>query len=831
MENQYPLLRIIPLYSIQTSIISEKDAGSIASPDIQIIYVLRGALTVHRQALQLPLEERGFILFNPNEEFRLEAGDGLLAARFLLPKEIVVMFGGRENTQFFCCSARERKAADEELRSIFTGILQSRTRRNNGNPVEEIKLTFDLLHLLQSRYSVAVPAKGAAAAINKPNQRLLEICTYMQANFRQPLTLNEVAERHYVSVPYLSKSFKKEMGMTFSEYLNRIRLDYAIAHLLYTDQPITRIALDSGFPSLTAFNRVFREMHQLTPSQYRKAALDAKAGAREDRPELQGSQQALDELVALLARSGNPDACVTVLNASAEQGQTYKRVWKELINIGYARDLLNSDLQEQLTLIHGELGFSYARVWGIFSEEMMIEDPSDPDTGYNFSNIDKLIDILLKSRLRPYLELGDKPKLIQKNASQKMGAVPALPKQRTAEEWKRLIRAFLIHCINRYGGEEVEGWYFELWHSSKHAFLSEGVDHLVREEYRTEGMEQWFDDYFIRFELTWKELKELLPGAKLGGCGLSMDLEGRFLPLLLDKWSRREIHPDFLSLYLYPYEFTPSPEGTASLFTHSPDEQWILHTLQSVRRLLAERRLEHIPLHISEWNFSISNRDYLNDSLFKASYILKNMTEAIDEQCLMGYWLYSDIFSEFRDSKRLLYGGAGLISKNGIKKPAYYAFSFLNRMGKQLIGKGRDYLLTKRSEYRYQLLCYHYRHLDVDAHCPAEGGCLPDALDDAGGPAAEPTVRNFRLEGLKDGSYRLKRSYVGSSRGSILQEWKQFGAVHDIRPDEIQFLKQICVPSISVEHVEVRGGSLEISSVLKPHEVGLIELELRMDTL
>lgn len=44
-------------------------------------------------------------------------------------------------------------------------------------------------------------------------------------------------------------------------------------------------------------------------------------------------------------------------------------------------------------------------------------------------------------------------------------------------------------------------------------------------------------------------------------------------------------------------------------------------------------------------------------------------------------------------------------------------------------------------------------------------------------------------------------------------------------------MKQICVPDISVEHVEVKGGRIEISSSLRAHEMCLIELELRMDTL
>ncbi|MET3937670.1 xylan 1,4-beta-xylosidase [Paenibacillus sp. PvP094] len=828
MENGHHLLsRVLPELSLQISMISERDSDSIASQGIHIVFLLQGKLTVHCQDERMKLEEDDFILFHPGEEYRLESSGKILAARFQVPQELLKLFSISDDSRFACCSARNKREADEGLRKILTEMLNDQVKPVKFKSVKLIQSTFELLYFLLSEYLVEDHKLELLHSPSKPNQRLLEICSYVHANYKQPLTLNEVAELHYLSVPYLSKSFKKMMGMTFSEYLNKTRLDHALAYLLYTDQPITRIAMDSGFPSLAAFNRVFRETYLVSPSQYRKNEQVSQQGPVQKGTENLGSLEVSYELETLLDSRLQDSSDVTVIRAVPES-EPQKRSWKELINIGYARDLLNSDLQEQLPLIHGELGFSYARIWGIFSEDMMIRDPSDPDASYNFNNVDKVIDALIRNHLKPYIDLGDKPKLIQKDLNQKMVTAPALLHSRGAEEWKRLIRAFLIHCINRYGSEEVESWYFELWHASKHAFLTDETDQMVNYVYRPEEMEQWFDEYFVRFEMTWKGIKELLPAARLGGCGLSMDMEGRYLPMLLDRWGRREVQPDFLSVYLYPYEFTPGDEGEAPAFVHASDEQWMLHTLQSIRTALAERNLGHLPLHVSEWSFSVSNRDSLNDSLFKASYILKNMSEVITENCMMGYWIYSDIFSEFTDSKRLLYGGAGLISKDGIKKPAYYAFEFLNRMGRQMVGRGHDFLLTKRSGDRYQLLCYHYRHFAQGVH-EAERVDM-SKTESVEGRFSNTHARKFRVEGLRDGIYRLKRTILSNERGSILKEWTKFGSVNDIRPDEILFLKQTCVPCISVEHVEVREGWIEINNALRPCEGSLIELELRVDT-
>ena len=103
--------------------------------------------------------------------------------------------------------------------------------------------------------------------------RLEEILSYIQANYEKPLNLQVLADKFFLSVPYLSKYIKHHLGMGFLEYMDEIRLYHAVDELVHTDFSLTKIAYDNGFPNLSSFNRAFRQKYETTPSLYRKTVL------------------------------------------------------------------------------------------------------------------------------------------------------------------------------------------------------------------------------------------------------------------------------------------------------------------------------------------------------------------------------------------------------------------------------------------------------------------------------------------------------------------------------------------------------------------------------
>ncbi len=97
-----------------------------------------------------------------------------------------------------------------------------------------------------------------------------QIVHFITENFREPLSLESLAKELGVSKYHLSHVFSEKMGKSFPEYLQSIRLGYALSLISDTQRSITDIAIDSGFESQRSFYRAFRGHYGCTPLQYRK---------------------------------------------------------------------------------------------------------------------------------------------------------------------------------------------------------------------------------------------------------------------------------------------------------------------------------------------------------------------------------------------------------------------------------------------------------------------------------------------------------------------------------------------------------------------------------
>ena len=95
---------------------------------------------------------------------------------------------------------------------------------------------------------------------------------YIGEHFQEPLTLEGLARELHVNKYYLSHTFSRKLQMSFREYLNHIRLDYAKRLMRVTGRPLTEIWAEAGFESQRSFNRVFRDMEGMTPLAWRKKA-------------------------------------------------------------------------------------------------------------------------------------------------------------------------------------------------------------------------------------------------------------------------------------------------------------------------------------------------------------------------------------------------------------------------------------------------------------------------------------------------------------------------------------------------------------------------------
>jgi len=93
---------------------------------------------------------------------------------------------------------------------------------------------------------------------------------YVRDHSTKPITMEEVARVAGLSVTYFSKVFKKEAGMPFPEYVNRVRLENVKGLLLSREKSVNESAFEAGFESISHFNRVFKKFEGTCPIRYRE---------------------------------------------------------------------------------------------------------------------------------------------------------------------------------------------------------------------------------------------------------------------------------------------------------------------------------------------------------------------------------------------------------------------------------------------------------------------------------------------------------------------------------------------------------------------------------
>lgn len=98
---------------------------------------------------------------------------------------------------------------------------------------------------------------------------LESILIYMNKHYTTALTLSQTASDLGLSKYYLSKLFNTHLGYGFNEYLNHLRINLAKNLLLESNLPITTVSYECGFENQRSFNRAFKTLTELTPSEYR----------------------------------------------------------------------------------------------------------------------------------------------------------------------------------------------------------------------------------------------------------------------------------------------------------------------------------------------------------------------------------------------------------------------------------------------------------------------------------------------------------------------------------------------------------------------------------
>ena len=262
MENERNLM--------QFYIIAEDELATHYHQNLEIIYLLKGKLSIQIDAAQYQLMSGDFLLINANKQHSFTVAENIIGARFVINFHLLAEYMGTMQLMFWCNTTADHNDAYDDVRNMLDRILEHYFEKEDQGSLRLNALYYETVYLLTSNFMVKADDSRLEMQSSQDRVRVKQIQNYIQANYQKQISLNDLAEQLFLSSAYLSKYIKRHFGLTFLEYLNNVRLFHAVDELIYTGKNLTHIALDNGYPSSAAFNKAFRDVYGEAPGEHRK---------------------------------------------------------------------------------------------------------------------------------------------------------------------------------------------------------------------------------------------------------------------------------------------------------------------------------------------------------------------------------------------------------------------------------------------------------------------------------------------------------------------------------------------------------------------------------
>ena len=694
-------------------------------------------------------------------------------------------------------------------------------KKKNSNILRKI-LILELLNLMYRRFSIKVK-KGVSS-----EGRILDILLFINENIVENLSLSDIAAEFKMTPSYISRMFKKNTGINIMTYIIEYKLQLACSDLIHTEKKISDIIFERGFNSISSFNEQFKKKYGVVPNIYRKTnRLEHSISKNEREKAIYNyinlmSSDTLSDLFKLkndkkvvkyipVSTSYHEELLIDTANSLSD----YNTDITKMIGIGRAKDLLDVRIQEQLIQAKNEVGFKHVRFHGIFSDDLMVYCETADRREINFRYIDQIFDFFVENDLIPCIEIGFMPKDLAsgRNTMYRWKANTTQPKNMMM--WIELIDTFIRHLINRYEKNTIALWDFEIWNEPD------------LEGYYWQGTQE---EYLEFFKLTYETIKKVDSTLKISG------FSGTSWSILNTDWTKKALNYlednniilESFTYHIYPIQW--NLEATYSelwsgnrkgLYTYA-DSDYIQMAVREINDIIKGFScIKQGKTIVTEWNSSSDPRDLLHDTTFMSSFIVKNVISSFENVNMMGFWMLSDIFDEHIVPSELFYGGFGLINVEGLKKPSYFAFSFLNQLGNKLIHKGENIIITKDDYDNFQILIHNYQEYDElykafnTSHISNENRY--NVFADEQEKYLKVTLQNIY------GVFLITTERVNRSYGSVYDNWLNSGGER-LNSNYFTYLKNISVPKMNVCKEKI-NGHYTFQLTLEAHEIMLIKMK------
>ena len=782
-----------------------------------IIYCVSGEVSVQVRNTVFKLKPDDLIYINHNEFHDILAKN----SKYL---KITIDFAHYDQKvvptiPFFDCNSVTIKGDSEkylkQIKIIIARYVQLSVLYSKTNVIAAKSLSYELLFYLMTYFKVDIVNSGRKEGKREMVEKILK---YVSDNYSSDISLTSLAEEFHFTPQYMSKLFKQEVGTNFLAHLQDLRIRHVHWELSHRKASAEELAEKHGFPNARSLLTCFKNKYGISFAEYKKQLPEA-----DEADPIMGVDSEMSSDLNILSKNlidnSQQDESINevkeVPTISINGSSTYFRHnYKYQIGMGLAKELLDPINQSMLREAVNEIGFKYVSFHGLLDDDMMVySEDKNGKAIHSFYYIDQIIDFILSIRAKPIIELSYMPSKLAKSTSHTMfyrKSYISLPKD--FSKWNDLISALFTNLIESYGFDEVSTWPIQMWSNPDTGLEAFGLN--------------GFENYVEMFLQTYATIKKIIPHPMMEHPKLIDETlcDKKYMENVFKAEKKYGVEMNVINVSY----FGISKKSIGKDDTQTSKQQYLLSSkdalkevYKNIKETLTACGKNNLIIRLSEWNSSISHRNLINDTAYKAPYIVRNVLQNIDTFDSMGYWTLIDTI-ETQPPKQIFHGGLGLYARNGIKKSAYYGFWVLSRMGNECIDKGDGYFVAKKNDV-IQVLLYNYHHIN-NLYSQGEMFNMTETNRYTAFTQATNVKYTIPLEGFEDGEYLIKNISIDKENTSSFDNWVKMGGMNKLTKDDEEYIKAISIPQRKYYYKEAQNSKLILSQILKPHEIRLIEI-------
>jgi xylan 1,4-beta-xylosidase len=479
-------------------------------------------------------------------------------------------------------------------------------------------------------------------------------------------------------------------------------------------------------------------------------------------------------------------------------------MFKQCVGAGRANEGLRADWQQQLAYVKKECDFKYIRMHGLLTDDMAVyTEDGKGNSQYNYMYIDALYDYLLSIGVKPFVELGFMPNALASGSQTIFWWKGNVTPPKDYKKWEDFIRNLAQHFTERYGVDEVKTWYFEVWNEPN---LSPGFWSGTQEE------------YFKLYKYSVQAVKSVNADYKVGGPGTA---GAAWESEMIEYCTKNNLPIDFISTHSYGVKQGFLDEFGQGGTVLSKDPMSVSGDVLQSRKEIAASTKKNLELHYTEWSSSYTPSDPLHDSYHEAAYILEKLKQVGNAANSMSYWVFTDVFEEPGPRYTPFHGGFGLLTIQGIPKSAFYAYSYMNKLGKtELKNTDTRSWACKNDNGDVQLLLWDFTNTHPGDSVHNQKYYVQDL------PAKPKGKVKVNLSNVPAGKYRMEIYKVGYRVNDAYTAYIDMGKPRQLNRMQVEELKKQNDGSPILTETITIGSDMTFSKELDIRENDVFLLKL-----